>query len=255
MGKRGVLVIAHGSKNKDWVHLVDCAVSQAAVDAPLATSFLEYVPGRSVAQGITSLKQQGVTDLAAVPLFVSSGSTHIEEIRHLLGMGGESHKEMIQQAVPGDLVVRLCPAMDDHPLIVEVLAERAGSLSTQPAEEALLLVGHGSDQTGFQERWQAMMESLARQLQAKLGFAAVACATLLPDNVRQQLLALSTRYRVLVVPLFLSEGTFTRNKLPKRLSGAEVLYTGQAYLPSPLIPRWIEAGVQEVWAVKPISPP
>ncbi|MFC7441859.1 sirohydrochlorin chelatase [Laceyella putida] len=248
MGKRGVLVIAHGSSKRDWVRLVDDAVSLVALDAPVVASFLELVPDRSIPVGIEALKRQGVTHLTVVPLFVSSGSTHIEEIGHLLGVKRETRLPMEEEPLEVGMDVHLCPAMDDHPLIVDILAERARDLSSNPAEEALVLVGHGSDVAGFYERWETGMRSLAGQLQAKLGFRQATYAMTLPDNVRERLLGLATRYRVLVLPLFLSEGYFTRVKIPARMQGVQVVYTGQAYLPSPLVSRWIEAVVQEAWA-------
>lgn len=248
MDKRGVLVIAHGSSDRDWVQLVDEAVSQVVfVDAPIVTSFLELAPDRSIADGIETLRRLGVTELTAVPLFVSSASNHIDEIRHLLGMKRQTHLPMEEKPLRVGMAVRLCPAMDDHPLIVDILAERAQALSTNAAQEALVLVGHGSKATGSYQRWKRGMVSLARQLQARLGFAESTFAMTAHENLRKQLWRLATRYRVVVVPLFLSEGYFTRVKIPTQIEGTSVAYTGQAFLPSPLVARWIEAVVQEEW--------
>ncbi len=47
----GVLIISHGSRNREWVRLVDEAV-----------------------------ERMSVTEMIVVPLFVSSGSKHVEEI-------------------------------------------------------------------------------------------------------------------------------------------------------------------------------
>ncbi|MBA4542832.1 MULTISPECIES: sirohydrochlorin chelatase [Thermoactinomyces] len=246
MGKRGILVIAHGSSKPEWVQLVDEAVSRVEVDLPVATGFLEMVEGRTILDGIRALETAGVTEIIAVPLFVSSGSTHIVEIGYYLGLVSEPQIETEGERLPIKAQVRMTDAMDDHPLIAEILLERARELSEQPQQEALLLVGHGSELPGFKEKWENSMNSLARQLQEKMGFRKTACATLHPDSVREKAEALRRTFsRVIVLPLFLSEGYFTRKVVPGRLQGLDVQYSGKTYLPHPLISRWIASVVKE----------
>ncbi|MNO09252.1 hypothetical protein D3C81_2323000 [compost metagenome] len=48
---------------------------------------------------------------------------------------------------------------------------------------------------------------------------------------------------VLVAPLFLSEGYFTKHVIPGRLRGLEYAYSGRTLLPHPLLPHWIEQQV------------
>jgi sirohydrochlorin cobaltochelatase len=246
VGKRGILVIAHGSSKPEWVELVDEAVSQVESDLPVVTGFLEMVEGRTILDGIRALEKAGVTEIIAVPLFVSSGSTHIEEIGYYLGLVLEPQIETEGERLPIEAQVQMTSAMDDHPLIAEILLERVRELSERPQEEVLLLVGHGSELPGFKEKWEKGMNSLARQLQKKMGFKKTACATLHPDSVREQAEQLRRFYsRVIVLPLFLSEGYFTRKVIPERLQGIDVKYTGKTYLPHPLISRWIESVVKE----------
>jgi sirohydrochlorin ferrochelatase len=239
--KRGILVIAHGSNKPEWVELVDRAVSQVRADMPVAIGFLEMVEGRSIPDGIRELEAQAVDEIIVVPLFVSSGSTHIEEIGHALGVIREPKIGVEGEPLPIRAKVTLCPAMDDHPLIAQILLDRAGEMSTYPREEALLLVGHGSEVPGFKEKWEKGMENLAKWLKEEMRFARTAYASLHPDNLRERAESLSQSHRVLVVPLFLSEGYFTRKVIPSRLKGLNVHYTGKTYLPSPFVSRWIEA--------------
>ncbi|MNR46508.1 CbiX [compost metagenome] len=44
---------------------------------------------------------------------------------------------------------------------------------------------------------------------------------------------------VLVAPLFLSAGYFTKKTIPSRLEGLECRYSGEALLPHPLLTDWI----------------
>jgi sirohydrochlorin cobaltochelatase len=245
MRRGGVLVIAHGSSNSDWVELVDQAVAEVRLGLPIVTSFLEMVAGRTIPEGIRQLAEQGVTEIVAVPLFVSSGSTHMEEIGYRLGLIRNPRLQIKQEPWQIEAHIQLCQAMDDHPLITQILRERAHEMSTNPEEEAILLVGHGSELAGFRQVWEKGMASLAVQLHQELGVAKASFCMLHPDQLRQCLQVLNRDYRVLLLPLFLSEGYFTRKVIPSKIAGLDTVYTGKTYLPSPLISRWIEAVVQE----------
>jgi sirohydrochlorin cobaltochelatase len=245
MKRAGVLVIAHGSSKSDWVKLVDQAVAEVELDLPIVTSFLEMVAGRTIPDGIHMLEKQGVTEIMVVPLFVSAGSTHMEEIGYRLGLIRHPKLEIKQEPWQREADVQLCQAMDDHPFIAQILLERAQEMSTNPEEEALLLVGHGSELEGFRQIWEKGMASLAVQLRRELGVAKSSFAMLHPDQLRQRLQVLSRDYRVLLLPLFLSAGYFTRKVIPAKIAGLNTVYTGKTYLPSPLISRWIEAVVKE----------
>lgn len=52
--KPGIVVVSHGSKEKEWVELVDTAVANAArdLDIPVVSAFLEIVEGRLIQDGI-----------------------------------------------------------------------------------------------------------------------------------------------------------------------------------------------------------
>lgn len=235
---RGVLVIVHGSSNLEWIAMVDDAVNRVDVDVPIVTSFLEMVEGRSIQEGIYQLEKRGVTRILAVPLFVSAGSTHIQEIRHLLGLQQKIVLEVDEVPLKKNAKIELAPSMDDHPLILEIIERRVQELSVIRQEEVLLLVGHGSRIDEFYAIWTAMMERMAEYLQNRMGLKKVICATLLPNNVAEKMKEHSHE-SLIVVPLFLSEGYFTKKVIPSRIEGVNCRYSGKAYLPDPLVSEWI----------------
>jgi sirohydrochlorin ferrochelatase len=246
----GVLVISHGSREENWVSLVDDAVRQVDLpdNVPVFSSFLEIVEGRLIQDGIDRLEEQGVTDIVVVPLFACSGSVHIDEIRYALGLTE-------QPALPTDLPlmrinarVHWTSVMDDHPIIVDVLWDRLMAISSDPRREVLVVIGHGSSEGGFYDRWRVVTERLAGKLRDKGGFAAAEAALLLPDETKETVDRLQDAYPdhdVLIVPFFISEGYFTRKVIPQRLEGKRYKYNGKTLLPHPGVTRWIEAQVRE----------
>jgi sirohydrochlorin ferrochelatase len=245
MKKQGVLVIAHGSSNENWVREVDDCIQRVNLPVPVVASFLEMVEDRTIADGLYQLEQMGVTDILAIPLFVSSGSTHLEEIRYLLGLQPNPRLKMDEEPITHTTSIKLLSPMNDHPFILDILAERVTALSTDMANEKILLVGHGSDLPWFQAEWERVADHIAAQLQEKLGAKSISYAFTLPNNLRARLEEESSKNTVLLVPLFLSEGYFTRKKIPGRVEGLSYRYDGKAYLPHENVSRWIEAVSRE----------
>jgi sirohydrochlorin ferrochelatase len=235
----GVLVIAHGSSNSSWVQRVDEAVHQVKTDEPLVVSFLEMVPGRSIEDGLRQLEEQGERTIRVLPLFVSAGSTHIEEIAYLLGLVKEPKIPMDESPIAHQADLILLPTMGAHPLIAQILVDRARRLSTHPQEECLLLVGHGSKHPYFHERWVADVEKLGAQILQEIPFASFSYAFLHPDRLRE-IAQRESKRPVVCLPLFLSGGYFTRKVIPSRLEGLSVRYDGETYLPHSAIVRWME---------------
>ncbi|SFE73487.1 Sirohydrochlorin ferrochelatase [Paenibacillus catalpae] len=246
--KPGILVISHGSREAEWVRLVDQAVEAAAASplvqgVPVYSSFLEIVEGRLIQDGIDALEEQGVTDLFVVPLFISSGSTHVDEIGQAFGLPKAAELEGDLGTFRVNANVHYGMPIDDDPDIAELLLSNIKPLSVYPKQETVMLIAHGSKEKVFHERWQQGLNQLAERLRKLGGFAHSATAMLLPDQAANHLRALQQERpneAVIVVPLFLSKGYFTNTVIPSRLKGLEYRYNGQAMLPHPAIERWLE---------------
>ncbi|MED4959206.1 CbiX/SirB N-terminal domain-containing protein [Paenibacillus macerans] len=243
--KPGVLVISHGSPDDHWIALVDEAVAEAAVglpaELPVVSAFLEIVEGRQIQDGINELEAQGVTDLIVIPLFVSSGSTHIDEIAYALGVKDTPEKETDLERFRVSGRVIFGDPIDDDPLVAEMVWDKVKGLSESPDREVLLLVGHGSIHEAFLKRWERGISSLAARVGQISGLAAADYALLNPDSVRRKVGYWSEEqgYDVIVAPLFLSAGYFTKTMIPSRLNGLSYRYSGDALLPHPLLSRWM----------------
>ncbi|REE90604.1 sirohydrochlorin ferrochelatase [Paenibacillus taihuensis] len=273
--KPGVLVVSHGSREADWVRLVDDAVAACSAlmgsEVPVVSAFLELVEGRLIQDGVNALEAEDVTDLYVLPLFVSSGSTHVDDIAQAFGMAPVSATragELEPFAVREGMRVRFGAPIDDDGDIAELLLRNIEGLSSEAAwelgaaregalgagaepvrrRERLLLVAHGSREAVFHGRWRDGMAALAERVRELGGFAGAHSAMLLPNQAACKLGALQRRYpddAFIVVPLFLSEGFFTRTVIPTRLAGLNYRYNGRALLPSPQIARWMERQIRE----------
>lgn len=251
--KPGILVISHGSREAAWVKLVDDAVIAAAAsprlsDIPIVSSFLEIIEGRLIQDGIYELERLGVTDMYVVPFFISSGSTHVDEIGQAFGLPWLTDLEGDLGTFRVSANIRYGLPIDDDPEIAELLAANIMELSTEPEKEALLLIGHGSKEKVFHERWQEGLLKLGERLRGLGGYKRAEYAMLLPDQAAAKLAAMQAANpgeAVIVVPLFLSRGYFTNHVIPTRLTGLEYRYNGKAMLPNQAIERWLERQMLE----------
>ena len=82
----GVLVIAHGSPSENWCSPVRDTVAEVDLPYPVELGFLEFVPNETINDAVKRLDDAGVTEIIAIPLFISSHSSHIQEIEYVLGL-------------------------------------------------------------------------------------------------------------------------------------------------------------------------
>lgn len=250
MKKPGVLIISHGSKDSGWTELVDHAVMQLSLPdgVPVYASFLENVEGRLIQDGIDELEQNGVTDILAVPLFISAGSTHVDEIEYALGAKPVPEKETDLELFRVKSRIHYGHPLHDDPLLATMIWDKLKPYSQEPSKEVILLIGHGSRHDGFRQRWEQGFSTLASLVKEISGVSEADYALLNPDHIKDKAAGyIEQGYRVLAMPLFLSAGYFTNVEIPKRLDGIDVEYSGdRTLLPHPLLHQWIEEQVDDM---------
>lgn len=219
---QGVLVVAHGVNDPKWTNPVWEVVYElkANLPYPVALGFLEEVEP-NIPKAVEELNKAGVNRIIAVPLFISSYSNHIEEIKYILRLRKTPPGEAsLEQANPQGEVV-LTPAIDDHPLMAEVLAEQIVPLIKNAGSEIGVLAAHGSDSLEGQTIWVNNLRSLESQIQERLvnklkdirhGFLFEGLTPSLREAVSASIH--SDGATALVVPVMVSEGYFTGRKIP-----------------------------------------
>lgn len=275
----GVLLLAHGGQPQ-WNERVT-TVAQV-VDRHYPTEVAFGMASRAAIQAAADrLAARGVTSIVAVPLFVSSHSSVITSTEYLLGLRPvapadltlfarmshgahgavadehSGHQAPVDPTSPVSLKwpVRMSAALNGHPLIGQVVIDRARSISASPQGEAVILVAHGPVPDDDNQRWLDDMAKLAAQVRAAAPFAAVEYLTV-RDDAGPEIKAAATRElrakveqqralgrRVLVVPHLLSFGGIEQG-LRKRLEGLDYTMTAQALMPDDRIVEWVLASVR-----------
>lgn len=270
---RGILLLAHGG-TAEWNAQVTKLA--AAVDRAAPTEVAFGMATRANLQSaVERLEARGATEIVAVPLFVSSWSSVITSTEYLLGQRAEAPPELavfakMKHAGHGDgdhgahsaadpkspvqskVPIRMTPALNDHPVVADILASRARSISQNAANEALVIVAHGPVADAENQQWLDDMKSIAGRLGAAAAFASIDYMTLrddAPKPVRDQatadLRALVTKRlgegrRVLIVPLLVSFGGIERG-LRERLDGLAYTMPATGLVPDDRLVAWVLA--------------
>jgi sirohydrochlorin cobaltochelatase len=264
--KVGTIVVAHGG-SEAWNRLVKDVAAQARTGGPVEVSFLMGAGAKAdpFQRIIGRLEQAGVKRIVVVPLLVSSHSGHYEQIRYLAGQTRELDETMMHhlhmgglEPVTSKVPIAVARAIDDSPDVARILAERARSLVSAPQGRALFLVGHGPNSPAEHAIWMKNLRTLAVVVKQQTGFADVRVGVIQDDapatvraeavlRVREiiELQHEATRQSVAVVPVLISKGSLSQEKLPNDLRGMPIVYDGEALLPHAGLARWIEARVRE----------
>ena len=263
--KVGTVVIAHGGDSL-WNAHVREVVSQANTGGPVELSFLMGAGAKThrFQDAVARLEQQGVSEIVIVPMLVSSHSGHYEQIRYLAGEDVSLSETMMHhlhmagiERPRTSVPLRVTKAMDSSLEVARVLADRALALTKTPREQALFIVGHGPNSAEDYAAWMENLRQVADSVRAWTGFRDVrvdlvrddAPAPVRAEAVRRvreliELQHLITGKEVIVVPVLVSKGSVSRDKVPNDIRGTPSRYVGEPLLPHSAMARWIESRVK-----------
>jgi sirohydrochlorin cobaltochelatase len=138
----GVLVIAHGSgTNGD--RILQEGVTPLAQKQPTAIGFgMAMMSSIHIQQGLDKLTGSGAKTIVVVPAVVTEQSSIYRQWAYLFGRRDDSAYLNVDRIQTSAKVI-MAPAMDEHPLVTQILLDHAKAISTAPDNEVVILLGHG----------------------------------------------------------------------------------------------------------------
>lgn len=223
----GILLLAHGG-DAEWNARVLDVARRVDRSQPIEVAF-GMATRANIQAAVDRLTSRGVTEIVAVPLFVSSWSSVITSTEFLLGLRPDAPPALAtyaKMAHPDPIVssatsshqghegsaaglgatpvsskvpiTRITPALNAHPLVAEILTTRARSISRVPREEAVILVAHGPVADDENRQWLADMRTLADGVARQTPFASIDVVTLRDDAPKPVRDAATAELRALV---------------------------------------------------------
>jgi sirohydrochlorin cobaltochelatase len=262
----GTLIVAHGGDSRWNAHVRQVAAA-ARTGGPVEVSFLMGPEAKTTRfqDAVARLEAQKVAAVVVVPMLVSSHSGHYDQIRYLAGEPVTIDAQMMHhlhmagiERPSAKVPISLTKAMDAAPEVARVLSDRALALARTPAEQAVLIVGHGPNSAEDYAAWMENLRPVADSVKAWGRFRDVRVELVRDDapppvraeavrRVREliELQHLATGRDVVVVPVLVSKGSVSRDKVPADIKGTPSVYAGEPLLPHPVMARWIESRVRQ----------
>ena len=191
---QGILLLAHGGRD-DWNQKVLELAAQVDSTRPVEVAF-GMANKRTIQDALHRLEQRDVTEVVAVPLFVSSHSSVFRATEYLLGSredappqleafsrmgarmaarsgGGTSSDPAFEWTTPVEtaMPISVTMALDDHALVAEILLSRAADVSRTPEDEVVVLVAHGPSSAEDNVLWLANMSTLVERMRPRTRFS------------------------------------------------------------------------------------
>ncbi len=258
----GVLLLGEGG-SQAWNDTIDGLRKALGQKVPFDFS-AGPADSANMQAGIDALQEQGARKIVVVPLLLSSYSEDMDQIRYLLGMrdrpsaslmnAPHAHNDGPDRRLSVKVPIVLAKALDDHPLLVATLADRARALVPRPDQATLVLIGAAPAPKDAARDWASVMSDLAQKTARQAGFRAGSAMALHPeaeqrarDRSRDAVVGALRKLRVLgpvaVVPLELSSGAETL-ELDSMLDGTMVSYDGKDILPDLRIVHWAKLSAE-----------
>lgn len=267
----GVLLLAHGG-SAEWDANVAAIGAEVARTTPTEVA-LGMATRANIQSAVDRLRAADVTEIVAVPLFVSSHSSVITATEYLLGLRKDMPPELrifatMSHGAAGDhgghgaatdgtkpivstVPISMTTALDAHPLVAEIVSSRARDISQNPVGEAVVLVAHGPTDNDINERWLVHLRQIAATVGATARFAGIDAITVrddapaeIRDAATRELRELVSRRiaegrKVLIVPVLLSYGGIEAG-IRKRLEGLDYAMTTRALAPDARLVEWVK---------------
>ena len=269
---QGILLLAHGG-NDDWNREVVALADRIDSSRPVEVAF-GMANKRTIQNAVDRLTERNVSEIVAVPLFISSHSSVLRATEYLLGSRDQAPPELqafarmgarhdsghadadadpsfdrttrVETTVP----ISVTTALDGHSLVAQILISRAVDVSRTPEEEIVVLVAHGPSSAEDNDLWLDNMGSLAERMRTRTRFSRIQYLTVrddAPDPVQSQATtelravvegAVQDGKSVLVVPLLLAFGGIEVG-IRRRLEGLPYRMARQALLPDVRLAQWV----------------
>ncbi len=295
--KIGILILAYGG-GTTWNKTLQQAVEPIKKTHPVEIAFgmANYV---TIFNAIQTLEKKQLNKIVVIQLFISSHSPlieqneyllgkrsdlptgpmpmmqHIEEYKSLMGIevddaespnshNSHGHYKMYMpehlQPIPHTAEIILTPALDDHPWVAQILHERIQELSSNPAEETIILVAHGPISEDYNRKWIKTMESLSQKIQQKQkisgpAYKQIFCLTVRDDapkpvyeqatsHLRAITRQAGAESKAIVIPLFLSPGGREKS-VAQRLKGLNFEWNAKTLLPDPRLEDYLNETIEK----------
>lgn len=255
-GKVGVLVLAHGF-GKAGDEAFRGGLKPVAASYPMAVAFgMSMTTSHHIQEAIDDLTAAGAETIVVVPALSSSASDdQLRQWQYMFGLTDDpGYMETPRLRI--DRKVIWTPVLEDHPLVVDMIADYARELSTNPAEEVVILVSHGPTRDADNARNLALLGRIAAQLKARDGYSDVKVMSMQNDAPTDVRAANGQKLRRMVedanrdgkrgiITTNLQSPRSIQQQVESDIAGTRYVFNTKGLVQHPNYARWVDAMARE----------
>lgn len=260
----GLLVITPAG-GPAWKKTVDPVISNSRTKLPTEVVY-DGTDMRTLQQAVSALESKNVGKIIAVPLFYSSYSETLNQIRFLLGIrknpsptfmkGSHSRYPAASlKRVKTKIPLTMTNALDSDTEAEDAVAVKIKPLAGDPSSCSLILLANGPRASKENIRQLKNLENIAERVRKTLSLRDSRALLLLQDNgrkikeageneLRSEVRRLSLKGKVIVVAQDLVDGDMDRD-VKKLLEGTFYTWGGTAVLSTGKLQNWLNKKMAE----------
>ena len=254
-GKTGVLVLAHGS-GEYGDKIFASSLEPLASEVPLSLGFGMAMMGSAHLQtAVSNLEAAGADKIIIVPAALSRNGSVYRQWSYIFDQRIEpAYLEIPRVESTAELVMG--SVMGGHPMAAEIVLDHAREISKDPANESLLIVGHGPEDITDNQRELSVLRRQAKRIRTNSDFADVRAINLqddAPPHIRDGNVAILRAWigeareagRTPLIVGFLMSTRGIHYKFAEDLKGLDYRLSERGMSSHPGFTAWIEASVAE----------
>ena len=254
-GETGVLVLIHGFGETGDRIMSEAVQPMAGIFPTSISAGMSMMGSAHIQQSLDDLGAAGSEKIIVIPMVSSKRNTLIHQWQYVFGEREYGSYYDVPRVTTDARVVMADPPAG-HPLITEIVLDHALDLSTDPADEAVIIVAHGPIHEDDNQAQLAAMAPQAKRIRERGGFASVEGITLQDDaapairakNVAKLRAMIEAAQadgkRVLIVTDLLAARSI-QWKIERDLEGLDYAFSVKGISMHPNFTRWYQETIME----------
>ncbi len=250
----GVLALAHGFKERGNRQFTT-AYAQAIAGYPTVFAFgMAMMTSEHIQSALDALAAKGVDKILIIPTTTADNTTLVRQWDYIFGKRDESaYLDVPRVATKAELIWGPTPTAD--PLMAQIMLDYARELSTVPAEEMVIIIGHGPQDSADNDKELEILQRHADFIKTQGGFSEVRAANVqddAPTDVRATNVAMLRGWaeramedgrRVIAVHTALTQSGVV-GRMEKDVAGV-ASFNRKGLMEHPLFGQWIDGVITQ----------
>jgi hypothetical protein len=254
-GKVGVLGLAHGAGKEGDQGLID-QFARISDTYPTAMSFgMSMMTSAHIQAAVDQLVAAGAESVVVVPAIDVKNGSVLPQWHYIFDLQDEASYLSVPR-IKTNARVFVADSPADHPVVSEIVLDFARELSSDPANELLIIASHGPEGEDANRKELALLETHADFIREQESFSDVRIMSIQDDAPSATRAANVAMFRgwvetarnegkeVIVVTNLLTTGS-VHKKLQRDLEGLEFKFNGKGLAQHERFVEWLQDSIDQ----------